>query len=70
MSADIFIFPVVRIEHDPDSPNLGNGARSALIEVALSLPNTDGTGAASWSDWLLAELWTRGFMIVPLDGSE
>jgi hypothetical protein len=44
----------------------GNGARQALIAIAESLPCTDEMAANSWTDWLLAELWDRGFKVVPL----
>jgi len=44
----------------------GNGAREALIEVALDLPNTSDEDARVWTDWLLAELWSRGFWVVPI----
>lgn len=46
---------------------MGNGAREALIEVALDLPNTSDEDAAVWTDWILAELWMRGFKVVPLE---
>lgn len=48
--------------------NSGNGAREALIELALTLPNeTERNDAAAWSDWILAELWMRGFKVVPVE---
>lgn len=48
--------------------NPGNGAREALIETALTLPNeTSQNDAAAWSDWILAELWARGFKVMPLE---
>ena len=64
MTAEIIDLPVVRVEH-----NRGNGARAALIDVALVLP-PDGTAlreAEMWADWLLAELWARGFKVVPVE---
>lgn len=44
-----------------------NGAREALIDLALTSPAADGNDAEWWADWLLAELWSRGFKVVPLD---
>lgn len=59
MTAKIINFPVA-------SP--GNGAREALIETALTLPNDTGENdAAAWADWILGELWMRGFKIVPME---
>lgn len=61
--ADVIAFPT-RPAQD------GNGAREALIALALTLPSTvDREGAAeSWADWILVELWMRDFKIVPVDG--
>ena len=62
MSAEIIQLPVVRIER-----NSGNGARTALIEIAETLRDTDTSAASVWTDWLLMELAARGFKVVPLD---
>jgi hypothetical protein len=49
------------------APFRGNGAREATIDVALGLPNdTSLPDAEMWADWLLAELWARGFKVVPV----
>jgi hypothetical protein len=64
MTADVIDFPA------PTSRNPGNGAREALIEVGVGLPNTGEDDARRRADWMLAELWSRGFKVVPLDGSE
>jgi hypothetical protein len=66
MSADIVNFPVKRRE---DLEREGNGARVALIDIAETLPTTlDRPGDAErWADWVLTELWIRGFKAVPLD---
>lgn len=50
----------------PDVPR-GNGAREAMIDIGTDLPRTSAEDAACWTDWLLAELWVRGFKVVPLD---
>jgi hypothetical protein len=57
MTAEIVAFPV-------KTAPTGNGAREALIAIEVT-PNATGL---TWSDWLLAELWLRGFKVVPLDG--
>jgi hypothetical protein len=61
MTADIIILQVERVRQ-----NRCFGARENLIDVALNLPN--GTqDAETWTDCILAELWTRGFKVVPVD---
>lgn len=45
----------------------GNGAREALIDVGVGLPNTTAEDAARWADWMLAEFWVRGFKVVPVE---
>ena len=46
----------------------GNGAREALIEMEdWRAPRQAGL---SWADWVLAELWARGFKVVPLEPSD
>lgn len=62
MTAEIIDLPVVRVER-----NRGNGAREALIDIAVYLPNT--SDAEKWADWLFAELWARGFKVVPVDAA-
>lgn len=64
MSAEIIDLPIVRIERER-----GNGARDALIEIGVDLPDTDAGSAGLWADWLLAEMWARGFKVVPVDGA-
>jgi hypothetical protein len=51
-----------------DRRDPGNGAREALIDLAMTLPNDTGRNdAAAWSDWILMELWDRGYKVVRLD---
>ena len=64
MSAEIIDLPVVRIGR-----NRGTGAREALIDVAIDLPKTSLSDAEKWADWLFAELWSRGFKVVPVDAA-
>ena len=47
----------------------GNGAREALIDIAWMLPSTlkDPSDALCWADWILAELWARGYKVVPIE---
>lgn len=47
------------IELPVREPPAGNGARAAMVEISSEL-----------ADFILAELWMRGFKVVPLDGSE
>lgn len=61
MSAEIIDLPVVRIER-----SIGNGAREALISLALTFNNTEQDDAERWTDYILAELWARGFKVVPV----
>jgi hypothetical protein len=49
--------------------NRGNGAREALIDLVQNRYTAHGD-AGHEADVLLAELWVRGFKIVPLDGAE
>jgi hypothetical protein len=62
--------PVSNVVAFPRNP--GNGAREALIAIAETLPSTleSPNDALCWSDWLLCELWDRGFKIVPLEPSD
>jgi len=60
MSAEIIMLPIVRVERCKQPST----ARNALIEVALDLPNTTGEEAEMWSDWIIAELASRGFKVV------
>lgn len=50
----------------------GNGAREALVEVASGrcpICGDKGTGG-TWADWILAELWVRGYKVVPLSAAD
>lgn len=50
------------------APRVGNGGRAVVIEIALTLPAAATLGEAEmWADWLLMELWSRGFKVVPLE---
>ena len=62
MSAEI-----ISLDEKRPAPNPGNGARVAAIEIALGLNDTQLAEAECWADWLLAELWIRGFKVVPLE---
>jgi hypothetical protein len=63
MSAEIIDFPCGGPVRNP-----GNGAREAVVEIGLELPNdTQRREAEMWADWLLAELWIRGFKVVPVE---
>jgi hypothetical protein len=46
--------------------NPGNGVLEALAEIETrpKLPDV------SWPDWILAELWDRGFKVVPLEAGD
>jgi hypothetical protein len=46
---------------------MGNGAREAVIDIGVELPSTTEADSALWADWLLAELWLRGFKVVPVE---
>lgn len=50
----------------------GRTARDALIALAETLPSTidNPTDAACWADWILTNLWIRGFKAVPLEPSD
>jgi hypothetical protein len=61
MTAEIVVLPVVRVERAA-----GFTARDALIEVALTFENTGQADAERWSDYILAELFSRGFKAVPV----
>ena len=50
----------------PPSKPLGNGAREALTEIETA----DKTPTLCWADWLLAELYARGFKVVPVEASD
>lgn len=59
---------IVDLDAKRPAPFRGNGAREAAVDIALKLPNdTTLPEAEAWSDWLLAELWNRGFKVVPVD---
>jgi hypothetical protein len=63
MIGEIIDLQAVRIER-----NTANGAREALFEVGELLRNANAPAelTAIWTDWLLAELWARGFKVVPV----
>lgn len=58
---------IVNLADRRPPPNPGNGAREALIEL---FTETNVNDPATFADDLLAEVWLRGFKIVPLDGTE
>jgi hypothetical protein len=45
----------------------GNGAREAMIAHILECPNVSQADAEAWADFTLADLWVRGFKVVPVD---
>lgn len=49
--------------------NKGNGAREALTEVETASNDTAShdNGSLCWADWVLMELWRRGYKVVPLE---
>jgi hypothetical protein len=52
----------------PEPPK-GNGAREALIET---MKTVEARVIADWdapaaSDWILSDLWMRGFKVVPVE---
>jgi hypothetical protein len=61
MSAEIIHF-TAKSERDK-----GNGAREAMIEHILECPNVSQSDAEAWADFTLADLWLRGFKVVPLE---
>jgi hypothetical protein len=61
MTAEIIDLPRRDIPRNP-----GNGAREALIELALTFDNTGQDDAERWTDYILAELWARGFKVMPV----
>ena len=82
MTADIINLADLR----PADPNIrsplaadahGRTARDALIALAQTLPSTIDKhpalfpdDAACWADWILTNLWIRGFKAVPLEPSD
>ena len=61
MSAHVIQFETRR----PQNP--GNGAREALIAIALTFPSISQEDAVKWTDRMLMECWDKGFKVVPLD---
>lgn len=61
MTAEVVDFPSREGARNP-----GNGAREALIDLALTFNNTEPIDAERWTDYILAELWARGFKVVPV----
>jgi hypothetical protein len=51
---------IARIEHH------GNGAREAMLDHILETGCTREDGLA-WVDFTLADLWARGFKVVPVE---
>ena len=45
----------------------GNGAREAMIEHILEVEGTTQEDAQAWADYTLADLWVRGFKVVPVE---
>lgn len=64
MSADIVDINAVRIERAS-----GNGAREALTEMVKTFRDK-APDYICWADWVLSELWARGFKVVPIDDGE
>lgn len=57
---------VIELQFGKPAQDKGNGAREALIATALALPNgTTQDDAECWTDWILGELYMRGFKVVP-----
>lgn len=64
LAADVVVIPGLAVA----TPSRGNGAREAVIDIALHLPaDARLEEAAAWSDWLLSELWSRGFKVMPVE---
>lgn len=64
MSAEIVDFP----SKAPAKP--GNGAREAIMDyitLHMQIVNQPPDGWETFTDHLLAELWLRGFKVVPLE---
>lgn len=76
MTADIINLADLR----PSDPNVrtplaadahGHTARDALMAFGETLPGIDNLhDAACWADWILTNLWIRGFKAVPLEASD
>jgi hypothetical protein len=77
MTADIINLADLR----PADPNIrnplaaddhGRTARDALIALAETLPSTidNPDNVSRWADWILTNLWIRGFKAVPLEPSD
>lgn len=47
--------------------NPGNGAREAMIEHILEVEGVTQEDAETWADYTLADLWVRGFKVVPVE---
>jgi hypothetical protein len=60
MTAEVIAFPV----------RAGNGAREVMIAHILECPNVSQADAEAWADFTLADLWERGFKIVPLEDGD
>lgn len=51
-----------KIQYNPD-----NGALEAIRDCFVSLTDTKAKNATIWADWLLSEMWLRGFTLVKSD---
>lgn len=58
---NIFVF----LKHHDRFP--GNGAREAMIEHILEVEGVTQQDAEAWADYTLADLWVRGFKVVPVE---
>jgi hypothetical protein len=45
----------------------GNGAHEALSAIADLVPSVFAADPPRWADYILLELYERGFKVVPLD---
>lgn len=50
--------------------NEGNGAHEAMLDHIKELPNITQQDAEAWVTYTLADLWMRGFKVVPLERCE
>jgi hypothetical protein len=60
MTAELIAFPA----------KSGVRARAALIDATRNLPGRDPSDAEFLADWILGELWMRGFKVVPLEDGD
>jgi hypothetical protein len=62
VSADIIPFPGRTCEIRES-----NGAREAMIEHMSELSDCAREDSERWADYTLADLWMRGFKLVPIE---